>query len=62
MTLKELHDLQSRLMLIADKGLNDVQHFITNLSLAENLAKVFVNLKLAGCLLFNNWAAKLRSF
>ena len=59
MTLSELQDLQSRLMLIADKGLDDVQRFIANLSLVENLAKAFVNLKTAGCLLFNNWTARL---
>jgi len=46
-------------MLIADKGLDDVQRFIANLSLVENLAKAFVNLKAAGCLLFNNWTARL---
>jgi len=60
MSLKDVHDLQSRLMLIADKGLKDVQRFIKNLSLVENLAKALVNLKNAGCLLFNNWQAKLR--
>jgi len=63
MTLTELHDLQSRLMLIAgeaDKGKDDVTRFIDVLSSAENLAKAYVLLKLSGCLLFNDWFARIR--
>ena len=63
MSLHELHDLQSRLMLIAgeaDKGKDDVTRFIDVLSSVETLAKAFVQLKLSGCLLFNNWKAIVR--
>ena len=63
MSLSELHDLQSRLMLIAgeaDKGKDDVTRFINVLSSAENLAKAYVQLKLSGCLLFNDWFADIR--
>ena len=62
-SLSELHDLQSRLMLIAgeaDKGKDDVTRFINVLSSAENLAKAYVQLKLSGCLLFNDWFADIR--
>ena len=63
MSLSELHDLQSRLMLIAgeaDKGKDDVTRFIDVLSSAESLAKAYVQLKLSGCLLFNDWFAMIR--
>ena len=59
----ELHDLQSRLMLIVDKaevGTNDVNKFIDFLSSVETLAKAYVKLKLSGCLLFSHWIAKLK--
>ena len=63
MTLSELHDLQSRLMLIAgeaEKGKDDVTRFIDILSGVENLAKAYVQLKLSGCLLFGSWFAYIR--
>nr|XP_018671622.1 LOW QUALITY PROTEIN: E3 ubiquitin-protein ligase rnf213-alpha-like [Ciona intestinalis] len=65
MSLSNLHDLQSRLMLIAgeaDKSLADVKHFISVLSHVEKLTRAYVKLKNAGCLLFDKWAAKLRCF
>ena len=61
--LTELHSLESRLMLIAgeaEKGLNDVKVFTEVLALVENLVKVYVKLKTAGCLLFSNWTAKIQ--
>ncbi|XP_076818192.1 E3 ubiquitin-protein ligase rnf213-alpha-like [Clavelina lepadiformis] len=64
MTLNELHDLQSRLMLIAgeaEKGKNDVTKFTELLSNVESLAKAYILLKESGCLLFNNWKAFIRS-
>ena len=63
MTLNELHDLQSRLMLIAgeaEKGKNDVTKFTELLSNVESLAKAYILLKESGCLLFNNWKAFIR--
>lgn len=63
MSLSDLHNLESRLMLIAgeaEKGLDDVKIFIENLSLVESLEQVYVKLKSAGCLLFNNWTANVR--
>ena len=63
MSLGELHDLQSRLMLIAGdavKGNDDVTRFIDVLSSAESLAKSYVQLKQCGCLLFNEWFAVVR--
>ncbi|XP_076810012.1 E3 ubiquitin-protein ligase rnf213-alpha-like isoform X1 [Clavelina lepadiformis] len=63
MTVEELHNLQSRLMLIAgeaEKGLDEVKVFIEVLAHVENLTKAYVKLKSAGCLLFNNWNVKLR--
>ena len=63
MSLADLHNLESRLMLIAgeaEKGLDDVKVFTEILSLVENLTKVYVKLKSNGCLLFYNWTAKLR--
>ena len=65
MTVEELHNLQSRLMLIAgeaEKGLDEVKVFIEVLAHVENLTKVYVKLKSAGCLLFNNWNVKLRYY
>ena len=58
----DLHDLQSRLMLIAgeaENGNEDVNRFTALLSCSENLAKAYVQLKLSGCLLFNNWTVKI---
>ncbi|XP_076818180.1 E3 ubiquitin-protein ligase rnf213-alpha-like [Clavelina lepadiformis] len=63
MTLHELRDLQSRLMLIAgeaQKEQQDVKKFITVLSSVENLAKAYMMLKISGCLLFSKWRATLR--
>ena len=63
MTLSELHDLQSRLMLFAGQaevGNDDVTKFIDLLSNVETLAKAYVKLKLSGCLLFSHWIAKLK--
>ena len=58
-TLSELHNLKSRLMLMAGKGLDDVKVFTEVLNLVENLTKVYVKLKAAGCLLFTNWTARI---
>ena len=63
MPLNELRDLQSRLMLIAgeaDQRQKDVNRYIDLLSGVENLTKLYVKLKLSGCLLFNNWSASIR--
>ncbi|XP_076815738.1 E3 ubiquitin-protein ligase rnf213-alpha-like isoform X2 [Clavelina lepadiformis] len=63
MTLHELRDLQSRLMLIAgeaQKEQQDVKKFIIVLSSVENLAKAYMMLKISGCLLFSKWRATLR--
>ena len=63
MTLSELHDLQSRLMLFAGQaevGNDNVTEFIDLLSNIETLAKAYVKLKLSGCLLFSHWIAKLK--
>ena len=64
MSLSELHDLQSRLMLIAgeadEEEKDDATRFINVLSSAENLAKAYVQLKLSGCLLFDEWFAIIR--
>ena len=63
MSITELHDLQSRLMLIAgeaEKGKDDVTRFVDILSSVENLAKAYVELKVSGCLLFNDWSAEIR--
>ena len=63
MTLDDLHSLESRLMLIAgkaEKGFDDVKTFTDTLALVENMAKMYVKLKTAGCLLFNNWIATVR--
>ncbi|XP_076810018.1 E3 ubiquitin-protein ligase rnf213-alpha-like isoform X2 [Clavelina lepadiformis] len=63
MTVKDLRNLQSRLMLIAgeaEKGLDEVKLFIEVLSHVESLTKAYVKLKTSGCLLFNSWTAKLR--
>ena len=63
MNLSELRDLQSQLMLIAGeayKGKDSVTRFINVLEEVENLANAYVQLKLSGCLLFNNWQATIR--
>ena len=63
MTLSELHDLQSQLMLFAGKaevGNDDVTKFIDLLSCVETLAKAYVKLKLSDCLLFSHWIATLK--
>ena len=63
MSLSELHDLQSHLMLFAgeaDTRTDEVKKFIDLLSSVETLAKAYVKLKLSGCLLFKNWVAKLK--
>ena len=63
MSLNELRDLQSRLMLLAgeaDQGKEDVTRFIDLLGAVENLTKVYVKLRLSGCLLFNSWSASIR--
>ena len=63
MSLSELHDLNARLMLIAgeaDQGKEDVLRFSDLLSGVEHLAKLYVKLKLAGCLLFNDWFASIK--
>ena len=63
MTLNEVHDLQSRLMLIAgeaDRGKDDIIRFTDVLSNVESLAKAYVKLKQSGCLLFENWTASIR--
>jgi len=60
MTLEQLRDLQSRLLLIADQSLVDVQRFISVLGHVEDLAHALVALNAAGCLLFDNWIAKFK--
>ena len=63
MTLSELRDLQSRLMLIAGEaveGKEDVTKFMNLLSSVENLAKTYVKLKTSGCSLFCDWSANVR--
>ena len=63
MSLLDLHDLQSRLMLIAgeaEEGNKDVTRFMDLLANVEKLAKLFVQLKLSGCLLFRSWSATIR--
>ncbi|XP_078489225.1 E3 ubiquitin-protein ligase rnf213-alpha-like [Ciona intestinalis] len=65
MSLSELRDLQSRLMLIAgeaEKGKQDVSMFVDILSNVENLAKAYIQLKTSGCLLFSKWKANVRCF
>lgn len=60
MTLEELRELQSKLMLIAgdaDKGQRDVNLFIEVLSSVEKLAEIYVKLESSGCMLFNGWKA-----
>ena len=63
MTLNDLRDLQSRLMLIAGesaKGEVDVTRFMKVLSSVENLTKTYVKLKTSGCPLFSDWSANVR--
>ena len=63
MTLSELHDLQSRLMLFSGKAEitnDDVTRFIDLLSSVKTLAKAYVKLKSSKCLLFSHWIAKLK--
>ena len=60
LTLEDLHDLESRVMLSAEKAVHDVERFTSILSHVENLAKALINLGNTGCLLFNKWSAKLR--
>jgi len=63
MSMNDLRDLQSRLMLIAGeatKGEVDVTRFMKVLSGVENLTKTYVKLKISGCPLFNDWCAKVR--
>ena len=63
MTMNELRDLQSRLMLIAGesaKGEVDVTRYMKVLSAVENLAKTYVKLKNSGCPLFSDWKAYVR--
>ena len=63
MSLSELHDLQSRLMLIAgeaEKGKSQVNHFVETLTKVESLTKAYVTLRKAGCLLFEKWTAHIK--
>ena len=64
MSLSDLRDLQSRLMLIAGettaKGEVDVTRFMKVLAGVENLTKTYVKLKNSGCPLFNDWSANVR--
>ena len=63
MTLKELHDLRSRIMLIAgeaDKGVSDMKYFVDTLAKVEALTRAYVDLRQSGCLLFENWTAYVR--
>ena len=63
MSLSDVRDLQSRLMLIAGetaKGKEDVSKFIKVLSGVENLTKTYVKLKTFGCSLFADWSVMIR--
>ncbi|XP_077969852.1 E3 ubiquitin-protein ligase rnf213-alpha-like isoform X1 [Styela clava] len=62
MNYDELRDLQSRLMLIAgeaDQGQQDVARFNEILAAVGNLTQGFVNLLNGGCMLFNDWSARI---
>ncbi|XP_071112375.1 E3 ubiquitin-protein ligase rnf213-alpha-like [Haliotis cracherodii] len=57
----QLVDLQSRLMLVAgqaEKGKDDVDHFIMVLDGIVRLAKTYIRLCTDGCVLFNCWKGK----
>lgn len=63
MNLKELQDLQCKLMLIAgdaDKGQKDVNMFVDVLTAVEKIAKIFVQLISSGCNLFSEWSVTIR--
>ncbi|XP_021363666.1 E3 ubiquitin-protein ligase rnf213-alpha-like isoform X2 [Mizuhopecten yessoensis] len=55
-----LHDLQSRLMLVAgkaEKGKEDVDRFTMILDSTVRLANIYIKLVSSGCVLFSEWKA-----
>ncbi|XP_075264556.1 E3 ubiquitin-protein ligase rnf213-alpha-like, partial [Convolutriloba macropyga] len=65
LTLSELRDLLSRLMLIVGKDKSDhaqtVDVFITTFQNVERLASSFVTLYNSGCAFFNSWSLHFRT-
>lgn len=62
MSIKELNDLKSKLLLITGKDSkykDDVRHFVESITAVENLTRAFLNLLKSGCMLFNNWRASI---
>ncbi|KAK3096790.1 hypothetical protein FSP39_003301 [Pinctada imbricata] len=58
---KELHELQSKLMLVAGKaeqGKDDVDKFTLVLDSVVRLCNVYIKLVSAGCVLFTDWTAR----
>ncbi|XP_033741838.1 E3 ubiquitin-protein ligase rnf213-alpha-like [Pecten maximus] len=56
-----LHDLQSRLMLVAgkaEKGKDDVDRFTLILDSVVRLANTYIKLVSSGCVLFSEWKAR----
>ncbi|XP_077967570.1 E3 ubiquitin-protein ligase rnf213-alpha-like isoform X2 [Styela clava] len=63
LSLGELCELQSKLMLIAgeaEKGQRDVNIFVENLTSIQKLTEVYVKLLESGCMLFNEWCLTVR--
>ncbi|XP_060084373.1 E3 ubiquitin-protein ligase rnf213-alpha-like [Ylistrum balloti] len=57
----QLHDLQSRLMLVAgkaEKGKDDVDRFTLILDSVVRLANTYIKLVSSGCVLFSEWKAR----
>ena len=63
MTYNELHDLRSKIMLVAgetDEGGAIKKYFVDTLAKVEALTRAYVDLRESGCLLFQNWTIDIR--
>ncbi|XP_052061725.1 E3 ubiquitin-protein ligase RNF213-like [Mytilus californianus] len=59
---EQLHDLQSRLMLVAGKaeqGKDDVERFMLTLDSIVRLGSIYVKLISDGCILFSHWRIRI---